>query len=379
MTGAALNVSVLPVEAGVDHELDTFFDDCPTSFAQQTRHWRDVITRLGTDEPLFLGCRRNGELVGVLPAYRFDGPLGSILNSVPQAGPLGGIACRMDENVDAVFEALLSAYASLATETGCALASVISNPLWPDRALYERLLEPDYTLENSCLVLDLDDVLDADGEIALPTSNLRRNLQRARSGALRIDDVQSLENLDEWYEIHRTRHLEIGATPLPKGLFAGALESMVPAGAARFFFVRRSDSGEMVAGGFYVFHGQVIDALMPSMRSDAAKLAPNYLLAMHSLAWARSRGLRYYNWQASPPGGGVERFKRQWGSRERPYCYFTKITGDAEPLLRSSVAEISSGYPWHYVFPFDQVGIEPASSPRASTRAGAWSARESTR
>jgi len=378
VSGAALNVSVLPVEPDVDRELDAFFDDCPTSFAQQTRHWRDVITRLGADEPLFLGCRRSGELVGVLPAYRFDGPLGSILNTVPQAGPLGGVACRTNENVDAVFGALLSAYASLAAETGCALASIISNPLWPDRARYERLFEPDYTLENSCLVLDLDEVLAADGEIVRPTSNLRRNLQRARSGVLRIDAEQSLENVDEWYEIHRTRHLEIGATPLPKGLFTGALEFMVPADAARFFFVRRSDSGEMVAGGFYVYHGQVIDALMPSMRSDAAKLAPNYLLAMHSLAWARRRGLRYYNWQASPPEGGVARFKRQWGSRERPYCYFTKITGDAERLLSSSVAEISSGYPWHYVFPFDQVGVERASSPDASTRAGAWSARESS-
>jgi hypothetical protein len=377
VTDAELTVSVLPAGAGVDGELDAFFDACPTSFAQQTRRWRDVITHLGVDEPLFLGCRRNGELAGVLPAYRFDGPLGAILNSVPQAGPIGGVACRPGEPADAIYGALLRAYTSLAAETGCALASVISNPVWPDRVLYERLFEPNYTLENSCLILDLEQVLDGEGELALPPSNLRRNLRRARSGALRIDEEQSPENVDEWYEIHRTRHLEIGATPLPKGLFTGAFETMVPAGAARFFFVRRSDSGEMVAGGFYVFHGQVVDALMPSMRSDAAKLAPNFLLAWHSIDWARKRGLRYYNWQASPPGGGVDRFKRQWGSRDHAYCYFTKITGDAEPILGSSVAEISAGYPWHYVLPFDRIGAVGDASRRTSTRAGAWSARES--
>jgi hypothetical protein len=123
VSGAALDVSVLPAESDIDRELDSFFGDCPTSFAQQTRHWREVITCLGADEPLFLGCRRNGRLVGVLPAYRFDGPLGAILNTVPQAGPLGGVACREVEDADAVFGALLSAYASLAAETGCALAS----------------------------------------------------------------------------------------------------------------------------------------------------------------------------------------------------------------------------------------------------------------
>ena len=38
--------------------------------------------------------------------------------------------------------ALLPAYAALAAETGCVLATVIPNPVWPDRARYERRFEP---------------------------------------------------------------------------------------------------------------------------------------------------------------------------------------------------------------------------------------------
>ena len=130
----------------------------------------------------------------------------------------------------------------------------------------------------------------------------------------------------------------------------------------------------MVAGGFYVAREAVIDALMPSMRTDAAKLAPNFLLAMHTIRWAHARGIRYYNWQASPPEGGVDRFKRQWGSRDHDYCYFTRVTGDASRMLSSTAAEISQGYPWHYVLPFDQLG---GASSGTSTRSSAWKARES--
>jgi hypothetical protein len=371
-----MTVSVLPIDARTDSELDELLANCPTSFAQQTRHWRNVVSGLGVDTPLFLGCRSGGRLVGVLPAYRFEGPLGAILTSAAQAGALGGVTVREGEDPEPIYAALIRAFVSLAEERGCAVASVISNPIWPDRDRYERLFEADFVLENSCLVLDLDEVFDTDGEFIAATSNLRRNLRRAQSGALSIDETQSRENVDSWYEIHRERHHEIGAEPLPRDLFVGALERMVPAGTGRFFFVREAETGDMVAGGFYVAHEDVIDALMPSMRTSAAKLSANFLLAMHSIHWARNSGIRYYNWQASPPGGGVDRFKRQWGSRDCGYCYFSKITGDVSKLLNSDAAEISRGYPWHYVLPFDRLGAA-ASSNASSTRSSAWKARES--
>jgi hypothetical protein len=365
-------------EPDVDAELDTFFDACQTSYAQQTRPWRDVIFGMGVDEPLFLGCRDAGVLVGVLPAYRFDGPLGAILTSVPQAGPLGGVACRASPR-EPVYEALTGAFLELARERGCALASLITSPIWPDRSLYERCRQPDFALDNSCLVLDLDEALDAAGELVAQPSNLRRNLRKAGSAALVIDEDQTEGNVHRFYAIHEQRQREIGVTPLPLRLFSLALEHAVPAGVARFFFVRRAADGEMLAGGFYVCHGAVIDAFMPAMRSDAAALAPNFRLAHHTIGWARRRGLRFYNWQASPPGGGVDRFKRQWGSRDHDYAYLTWITGDAEAILAANVSDITSGYPWHYVVPFDRLGAASEAARGPSSRAAAWGARESAK
>ena len=82
---------------------------------------------------------------------------------------------------------------------------------------------------------------------------------------------------------------------------------------------------------------------------------------------------------ASPPGGGVYRFKQGWGSRDVDYAYVTRITGDAEPFLNSEVEKIQAGYPWHYVLPFDRVGQSGARGSAPSSRATAWRAQEESR
>lgn len=372
MTGAALRIAAL--DAADEAELDAFFAACPSSVAQQTPGWRRVIEAVGVDQPRYLGCRRGDELVGVLPAWRFAGPLGAILTSCAQAGPLGGVACLPGADRDAVYAALLEGFLEVAAADGCAVATLITNPFWPDADLCGQLLGPDFVLENVCQVLDLQDDLDAEAWPRHGSTNLKRNLRRACSGALVVDEEQSPENVEAWSAIHEARHREIGATPLPRRLFEAALEHAVPAGVAHFLFVRLASSGELVGGGLYLHHGSVIDALMPSIASEHADLGTAYLLGLHSMRWARARGLRHYNWQPSPPGGGVQRFKLQWGSRDLTYAYLTRVTGDVAPMLESSAAELKAGYPFHYVLPFDRVGTGGGGG--VSTRSRAWNAAE---
>ena len=197
MTAKAVEVVRLPAEGDSDAELEEFFEACPTSFAQQTPGWRRVIHGVGVDEPLFLGCREGQTLVGVLPAYRFAGPLGAILTSCAQAGPLGGVATLPGIDVERVYPALLDAFLELATERDCAVATVITNPFWPDRELCEGTFAPDFVLENVCQVLDLELGLDSEGNYQGGSANLRRNLKKALSGHLHIDEEQSRANVTE--------------------------------------------------------------------------------------------------------------------------------------------------------------------------------------
>jgi hypothetical protein len=114
---------------------------------------------------------------------------------------------------------------------------------------------------------------------------------------------------------------------------------------------------------------------MPAMRSRFANLRPNYLLASRSIDWAHRVGARFYNWQASPPEGGVHRFKAQWGGRDYSYSFLTRITGNAEPYLGSEISEIAAGYPWHYVLPFDRIAAGNPSIDTPSSRRAAWQAK----
>jgi len=376
---SALAVEVLARGAAADAELSAFFAACPTSVAQQTPGWRDAIASLGQDEALPLAARRDGRLVGVLPAWRYAGPLGAILTSAAQAGPLGGVACLPEVDPGPVYAALLGAFRELAAERGCALASVLTNPFWPDADLCERCFGPGFVLENTCQVLVLDASSGGAGGTGRARENLRRNLRRARSGRLVVDEAQTAANVAEWYALHAARQRQIGATPLPERLFAAALEHAVPRDKARFFFVRLADGGDLVAGGLYLYHGRVMDALMPSASSEYSALAPGYLLADHSIGFARARGLRFYNWQASPPGGGVRRFKLQWGSRELRYRYLTRVTGDARAFLAGPVEAVRRGYPWHYALPFDRIGAGAAAGVVPSSRESAWQAGEAER
>ena len=198
------------------------------------------------------------------------------------------------------------------------------------------------------------------------------------SGLLCVDAEQSRQNVDDWYELHHTRQREIGIRPLPKTIFVTALSELVPKDKGRFFFVRLSETGEMVAGALFIYHGRVMDVLIASGCSEYARLRSNYLLPLHAMRWARSRGLRYFNWQASPPDSGVYRYKLGWGSVDLPYCYLTRAIGDVAPFLNASVVEIKSMYPWHYVLPFDRLGQGGLPRGHQSTRAEAWHAAEAS-
>ena len=356
-------------------EVASFLDECPTSVAQQTPVWAAVIEALGPDRSFFVVCRDGERVVGVLPAHLSPGPLGSILTSAAHAGALGGVACAEDVEREPVYSALLEAFAALARAKEAALATVWSNPFWPDDELVERLLAPEFVLENACQVLDLARGVDAAGGFPLASENLRRNLKRAESGELCVDRAATRETVRAWHALHVERHREIGATPLPEAMFLGALEHAVPEGKASFFFVRLAQRPEvLVAGGFYVHHGGVIDALMPAFRSEHAELAPNFLLAAHTLRWARAHGLSHYNWQGSPPEGGVRRFKLQWGSVDRAYRLCTRITGNATPFLRAGADEIKRGYPWHFALPFDALGRDVSEGTHRGRRESAWKA-----
>lgn len=346
------------VTFGLDEEqprarYDALFEGCPHAFIQQSTLWAEVISELGPDEPVFMLAERDGEPVGALPCYLYRGSAGSILTSVPQAGPLGGVLVRSGESPEPVYAALLAEAARLAAAHECIALTLITSPFADDLRLYERYLQPDLLFENFTQVIDLGRVI-RNGDWILPNNSERnpgRTIRKARAAELASRLSEDMGEFDRWYAIHQRRHMELGLTPLRRDLLERIQTVLRPRGRA---FLQLVTAGEDIAAGcLYVHHRDICDAFIMSMHSEHGAKAPNYLLQEQALFTMWRRGIRYMNWQSSPRrGDGVYKFKQQWGSEERLYYFVTKLFGSRERILALGVDGIRLGYPGHYLVPF---------------------------
>lgn len=326
---------------------DALHQACPDAFVQQSTAWAKVIGDIGPDEAFFLLCSDGERDVAALPLYLYRHPLGSILNSVPQQGGLGGIFCRSDLRgaaKQAAYDALLTAAVKLAEEQRCLTLSIITNPFDPDVALYDRALAPDLWFENFLQFVPLA------GARPVMSHGHRQNLNRAARSGLEVRDCRDSAELAAWYAIHTKRHGEIGAAPYDRRLFEHLFFDLVPRGHARLLLA--CDGDRIVAGTFFIRHQRVLSTLMISQDSDHAAKRPNFAILDAAMRWAAADGVHVFNWESSAGKDGVFEFKRQWGSEERIYYYVTRVFCGRERLLEIGLDRIKQHYGGHYVVPF---------------------------
>lgn len=334
-------------DSGQRRRYENLFEACPWAFIQQSALWADCISEIGPDTPLFLLCSEAGQDLAGLPLYSFKGPSGSILTSVPQPGPLGGIFVRSGLDAprrERAYASLLTSARALAERQGCLALSLITNPLDDDLALYKSYLRPSYTFQNFTQYIPLDQSVRRSG-------GQRNSLARARRFGFLVEECRSEEDFAAWCELHRRRHVQLGAVPLDPRLLGNIFRILVPRRKALLLLAR--DGNRLAAGSLYVHHQKVMDVFAISMDTAYQEHAPNALLADHSQAWATRAGLAVYNWQSSPSrASGVYAYKRQWGSREALYHFVTLVLGPADRIAQLGMEGLRNAYPSHYVAPF---------------------------
>ena len=89
---------------------DALFEGCPNALIQQSSYWAQAVAPLGPDRPIFLLAEHEGRDIAGLPLYLYEGPSGTIMTSVPQPGPMGGVfaAELADGAREQAFAALLN-------------------------------------------------------------------------------------------------------------------------------------------------------------------------------------------------------------------------------------------------------------------------------
>ena len=333
---------------------DTFLETIPESLVQQSIIWCKVVADIGPDEPFVWVAKQGNDIVGVLVAYLFRHKLGNILFSNPQAGSMGSLVLHPQSDQRAVAGRLIEAVLDTARKTNCLTVTLTSNPFATTDPLADAF-DYDYALANRVQYLALADCFDGFGKYRLSTSkfrnNLKRQMGRAVAAGLKVVASDSFELLTQWYQVHKRRMTQLQGRPIPFKLFENALKHAVSRKRSVFMYVLSDD--RVVGGGFHVLNSHIIDLFMLSTTIGAQKMGANYLLVHEALRRAEGNGLKIYNFQASnPPQGSIARFKKQWGGQSATYHYYTKVTGNLEPLWAAGLSVVRKAYSWHYVLPF---------------------------
>lgn len=330
-----------------------FLEESGRSYFQQTPAWQSVILGQGKDQSLIAAVYERKRLVGAVPLYVYSCQFGNIINSVPYPGPLGGAVVGSLEGVErnAVFKMLMEGVDDAAGRRKCILATLISSPFWPNDELYRKYFKPDFELENYTLYIDLKKPKATTSHFR---NNLRRMIAKAAESHLSIAAADSAREFDEWYKLHKIRHMSLKLEPLPKSFLKRAFQIMAANKSGELFLVKSSK--EIQAGCLVFYHGQVLDTYMISGSREAYQNGAIYFLVDWLIGWARERGFRYFNWQSSKPrGSGPYNFKMQWGSREALYYFFTKFYGSCDKLKSVDPELIKNAYKWHFVAPYPQL------------------------
>ncbi|MGC2061578.1 MAG: GNAT family N-acetyltransferase [Thermodesulfovibrionales bacterium] len=354
----------MPIEIEIVEEVtqsedyDRFLAVCRYGFIQQSSIWRDVIKGLGPDEPYLLLARDGGNPVGAMSLYCYRGRFGNIMTSVPQPGPLGGIACQDDyPQKEVLYRELINYAVALGREKECSLLTIITNPFVNDSSYYRDFLAPEYELENFTQYIILEEIFDREGtaEYLKRRNIVKRKLKAASSAGIEVRESTSSAELDIWYEIHSKRHKEVRAKPLEKRLFQNILNKVVPAANAKFLVAHYNNM--LIGGCFYIYNRYICDAFLMSSDSDFIELGTNFALTDNFLRWSSESGRQVFNWQSSPSRlSGVYDFKKRWGSKEAGYYFFTKVLGDISRILNGNFEEVKDAYKNHFLLPCEGVG-----------------------
>jgi len=306
---------------------------------------------MGKDSWVLFLAKKQGRIVGALSTFIFRHRLGTSLNSIPYPGPMGGIATDISkDHASTIYEILLGHLVAFGRQNNIDLLTTITSPFQNDIYLYERYLNPTHILKNFTQYVDLKNPLRF-------SHGIRQRIRKTDSSSYQIWEDDKISIIKQWWLIYRLRMRELGVRPIPLQFFLSIRENLAPKNA-RFFFINVEE--KLVGGCVYIFHRDILDVYMLSCLSRYNSLSPATLLTYQTIAWARKKGFRIYNFQSSKRrGDGVYQFKAQWGAVEAPYYFVTKVLHKAklEGMLDVPFERITTGYRWHYLLPYYMWGL----------------------
>jgi hypothetical protein len=309
-----------------------------------------------------LVAKDDGRAIGGLPVFmKSNSKLGNVLNSLPFYGSNGGPIVASDAvDIQAVKDALVHGFLSLAAGESAVAATIVANPLETDTTCGQA--KPGYTFRSERIgqVTVLPDLpMDDFGVRQMLMKSFhgktRNAIRKAQSTGVVISHSGSREALRALAEMHSQNMEAVGGTVKPWEVFAGIQEAFEYDRDYRVYVAERT--GSTIGALLVFFFNRTAEYFTPATLDGQRVYQPMSLLVFEAMQEAVRRGCRYWNWGGTwRTQRGVYEFKRKWGAYEKPYSYHTWLFD--ESLLKKSKETLLEQYPYYFVVPFEELKYE---------------------
>jgi FemAB-related protein (PEP-CTERM system-associated) len=283
--------------------------------------WKSVIEDVFGHECPYLVARHDGAITGVLPLVRVKSRIfGHFLVSMPflnYGGPLG--------SEDAV-RALVDEAAGMAEDSGATLLELRSrHPLDVPLPVSHRKIT---------VVRELFE--DPEEVWADLKAKVRSQIRRPMKEGIEVRFGET--EIGPFHQVFSRHMRDLGTPCLPESLFRRAAAEF---GDTVWFGCAYLDD-RPVAGGCGFRWGDEVEMTWASALREYNRMAPNMLLYWSFMERAATEGVSLFNFGRCTPDGPTHRFKRQWGGRDEPLCWYYRASGTRS----STPSPEQSAYAW---------------------------------
>lgn len=312
-----------------------------TLLYQSWRYQSLLIDLLGCRQQGLLALDEHDNVLAALPLMAMDGPLGTVLNSLPFYGSNGAL---IGENLAARAE-LMVAYRGMVQAPGMAASTLIENPLAPGGA---DGLAHDLTDERIGQLTPLPSAGDKEAALMQSFHYKTRNMVR-KAEKLGVEVAVDNDAMSFLVAVHEENMQEIGGLAKSRRFFEALPQYFRPGQDYRLYVARLE--GEPVAAALVFFYNRTAEYYTPVVRKEYRDSQALSAAIFRAMCDAATQGYAWWNWGGTwLSQDGVYRFKSRWGTQDLPYRYFTSVHNPA--ILKASRTELLAAYPSFFTVPF---------------------------
>lgn len=350
-----MKIELKTMDANSETDYSILLDNSHNSMFNHSIEYRNFLRCILPDaKEHYILAYGAGELLGALPIFSKNGPMGTVVNSLPFYGSHGSVVSRHEASVD-VYAVLLDAFQLYCHEIDAAFSTLIQSPYEKFDIAYQKL-NSDITESRICQITQFpkfDSANIEDRLMSLFHQKTRNMVKKSFKSKFNIQSSQSVEIIDELHRIHDENMRIINGIAKPLSVFKAISKCFIPTTDYKIYYATKD--GDVAAALLVFFYKDMVEYFTPAINSKYRSEQPLSLLIFTAMKDAiEQHSVRRWNW-----GGtwlsqhGVYRFKSRWGAQDHTYNYYTNIYNKHIDISKISKNDLLEHYPFFYTLPFD--------------------------